>query len=389
MRTTIRILISVTAILLLPVCSVANTVVNVSATGTDRDAAIEAALGKALTEALGSQVFSVTAMNGDQFHSLSTAVTSGRVENYQVLEERETFEGVHVRLRVDLADKDMAQLVPEEIKTWSQRIEHARSWDRAQRSVGEYRAILDEFLVGPRHQLNAGYAIILRSYDVEAVDENRISGNIYVDITVNQSWWNIYYRLVQALTPQGNQVIKEGRLKVARDTAGVDLRSSHRVDKSLRYDLAHALPVRLSVGKKVASFILYKNALLVSARPMTEDSARTDYHRLQAARGEISLTKGNVIRGNAEVDKHKSALDCGVVEQGGSAVYCGKRFTVKIPFEAANESEVIETMQRGVRAELSLYGNSCEHDCDLFNNDSEEQPDTTELLEQMILKLMQ
>lgn len=390
MSVMLRFLITGAVALLLPVFAVANTVVTVGATGSDRDSAIDAALSKALVETLGSQVFSVTTMNGDQFHSMATAVTSGRVHSYDLIEEREIFDGVHVRLQVTLAEKDIAGIVPEEIETWDQRFEDVRSWDQAQQSVGEYRRLLDEFLVGPRHQLHAGYAIVLRSYDVSAVDVHRITGHIYVDIIVNQSWWDTYYRLVRTLAPQGNQVIPEGPLKVSSDTAAVDLVSTGRVDKSLRYDLAHPLPVRLSVGRNVSNFILYKNALLVAAQPMTEDSAQTGYQRSQATRGEISLTKGNVVSGDARIDKEKSDLQCGSLERGASAVYCGHRFTVKIRYEAANEAEVIEIMRRGVKAELSLYGNHvCEHDCYLLDDDSADDSDANELLKQFFLKYRQ
>ena len=388
MRVMLRFLINVAAALFLPVFAVANTVVTVGATGSDRDAAIDLALSKALVEALGSQVFSVTTMNGDQFHSMATTVTSGRVHSYDLIEEREIFDGVHVRLQVTLTEKDLAGIVPEEMKTWDQRIEDVRSWDQAQQAVGEYRRLLDEFLIGPRHQLNAGYAIVLRSYDVSAVDAHQIKGHIYVDIIVNQSWWGTYYRLVRTLGPQGNQVIPEGPLKVFNDTAAVDLVSSRRVDKSLRYDLAHPLPVRLSVGRNVSNFILYKNALLVSAQPMTEDSAQTGYQRSQATRGEISL-KGNVVGGDARIDKRKSDLQCGSVEQGASAVYCGHRFTVKIPFESANEAEVIQIMRRGVKAELSLYGNHvCEYDCHLLDDDPAEESDANEMLKQFLSRYL-
>ncbi|WP_417568042.1 hypothetical protein [Marinobacter sp.] len=387
MSVMLRFLFNVGVAFFLPVLAVANTVVTVGATGSDRDSAIEAALSRAFVETLGSQVFSVTTMNGDQFHSMATAVTSGRVHSYELLEEREIFDGVHVRLQVTLTEKDIAGIVPEEIKTWDQRIDGVRSWDQAQQSVGEYRRLLDEFLIGPRHQLNAGYAIVLRSYDVSAVDVHQIKGHIYVDVIVNQSWWDTYYRLVRTIVPQGNQVIPEGPLKVFNGTAAVDSASSRRVDKGLRYDLAHPLPVRLSVGRNVSNFILYKNALLVSAQPMTEDSAQTGYQQSQATRGEISLTKGNVVGGDARIDRRKSDLQCGSVQQGASAVYCGQRFTVKIPFEASNEAEVIETMQRGVRAELSLYGNNtCERDCDLFDDDRAEDPDPNKLLRQLLLK---
>lgn len=389
MSVMLRLLIKVAAVFVLPVFAVANTVVTVSATGSDRDSAIDAALSTALVETLGSQVFSVTTMNGDQFHSMATAVTSGRVHSYDLLEEREIYDGVHLRLQVTLAEKDVAGIVPEEIETWDQRIEDMRSWDQAQQAVGEYRRLLDEFLIGPRHQLNAGYAIVLRSYDVSAVDVHQVKGHIYVDIIVNQSWWDAYYRLVRMIVPQGNQIIQEGPLKVFNDTAAVDLVSSGRVDKSLRYDLAHPLPVRLSVGRNVSNFILYKNALLVSAQPMTEDSAQTGYQQSQATRGEISLTKGNVVGGDAKIDKRKSDLQCGSVERGGSAVYCGHRFTVKIPFEAENEAEVIETMRRGVKAELSLYGNHvCEYDCHLLADNPEDDSDANEMLKQFLSRYL-
>ncbi|RCW62549.1 hypothetical protein DET61_12420 [Marinobacter nauticus] len=385
MSVMLRFLIKAAVALFLPAFAVANAVVTVGATGSDRDAAIDVALSKALVEALGSQVFSVTTMNGDQFHSMATAVTSGRVQSYELLEEREIFDGVHVRLEVTLAEKDIAGIVPQEIKTWDQRIEDVQSWDQAQQSVGEYRRLLDGFLAGPRHQLNAGYAIVLRSYDVSAVDTYQLKGHVYVDIIVNQSWWDTYYRLVRTLAPQGNQVIREGPLKVSNDTAAVDLVSSRRVDKSLRYDLAHPLPVRLSVGRNVANFILYKNSLLVSAQPMTEDSAQTGYQQSQATRGEISLTKGNVVGGDAKIDKRKSDLQCGSVGRGASAVYCGHRFTVKIPFEAANEAEVIEIMRRGVKAELSLYGHHvCEFDCHLLDDDHADDSDANGMLKEFL-----
>ncbi len=136
--------------------------------------------------------------------------------------------------------------------------------------------------MGPRHQLNSGYSITLRSYDVEAVDENRLAGNIYVDVVVNQSWWDTYYKLVGVLSPQGSDVVYEGPIKVVGDTPRVDMDIGERVDQGLRYALAHPLPVRLSVGSHASNFILYKNALLVSAQPMAEDSARNEHQRLIA-----------------------------------------------------------------------------------------------------------
>ena len=345
----------------------ASTQVTVEATAANRDAAIELALGDALVEALGSHVFSVSTKTGDSFNSMSTSVTAGRIDDFEVLEEYETFDGVHVRLSVNLTDQNLSRIAPKEIKTWEQRIDETHSLDMAQRTVGNYRRVLDEFLVGPRNQLNAGYAFVLRSYDARAVDTGSISGNIYVDVTVNQSWWNTYYHLVSVLAPQGSQVLDEGPLKVHRNVARVDLEKSGRVDRTLQYDLAHPLPVRLSVGGLTSQFILYKNALLISAQPMTLDTATNNYQVGQAQRGEISMMKGNVASGTAVVDRYKSAISCGILVSGKSAVYCGERFTIKIPFDAESESEVIdEMMNGGLNAELDLYGTACEKDCDVF-----------------------
>lgn len=344
----------------------ASTQVTVGATASSRGEAIEQALGDALVEALGSHVFSVSTKTGDSFHSMSTSVTAGRIDDFEVLEEYETFDGVHVRLLVNLTDQNLSRIAPKEIKTWKQRIDETHSLDMAQRTVGEYRRVLDEFLVGPRNQLNAGYAFVLRSYDVRSVDSGSISGNIYVDVTVNQSWWNTYYDLVSVIAPQGSQVLQEGELNVHGKVARVSYGKGGPVDRSLQYDLAHPLPVRLSVGKLTSQFILYKNALLVSAQPMTMDTATNAYQRQQARLGEISMTQGKVAAGTAVVDRNKSALSCGSVVSGKSAVYCGERFTIKIPFDARNESEVIEMMHEGVNAELNLFGSACENDCDLF-----------------------
>ncbi len=345
----------------------ASTQVTVGATAPSRDAAIELALGGALVDALGSHVFSVSTKTGDSFNSMSTSVTAGRIDDFEVLEEYETFDGVHVRLSVNLTDQNLSRIAPKEIKTWEQRIDETHSLDMAQRTVGDYRRVLDEFLVGPRNQLNAGYAFVLRSYDVRSVDAGAISGNIYVDVTVNQSWWNTYYHLVSVLAPQGNQVLDEGPLKVARNVARVNFEKSSRVDRTLQYDLAHPLPVRLSVGGLTSQFILYKNALLISAQPMTLDTATNNYQVGQAQRGEISMMKGNVASGTAVVDRYKSAISCGILVSGKSAVYCGERFTIKIPFDAESESEVIdEMMNGGLNAELDLYGTACEKDCDVF-----------------------
>lgn len=342
---------------------VADTSVTVSATAPSRGQAIQQALGDALVDALGSHVFSVTTMTDGQLNSMSTAVTSGRVNSYDIIEEYKTYDGVHVRLSVNLTDQDLSSIAPKEITTWDQRIEDTQTLDVAQRTVGEYRRVLDDFLIGPRHQLTAGYAFVLRSYDVSQVDSETLKGHIYVDVALNQSWWNTYYQLVGALDPQGRAAINEGPITVIDNAARADLMASHRVDKSLQYDLVHPLPVKLKVGSKDAQFILYKNALLISAQPMTADTAKTSHQFAQAERGEISMTQGNVAPGTAKIDREKSALSCGSVIQSKSAVYCGDRFTIKIPFEARNESEVIDMMNQGVKAELNLFGSACESDC--------------------------
>ena len=75
----------------------ASTQVTVGATAPSRDAAIELALGDALVDALGSHVFSVSTKTGDSFNSMSTSVTAGRIDDFEVLEEYETFDGVHDR----------------------------------------------------------------------------------------------------------------------------------------------------------------------------------------------------------------------------------------------------------------------------------------------------
>lgn len=385
MKTSLQ-LISFSLALMVGSAAAAQTTVNVDATASTRDAAIEKALGDALVDALGSHVFSVTTMTDDQFNTMSTSVTSGKIDDYEVLEEYETFEGVHVRLAVDLSDQTLASLAPKEVVTWNQKIEGTQALDMAQRSISDYRNALDEFLVGPRHQLNAGYAFVLRSYDVDAVGSNSLSGHIYVDVSLNQSWWNTYYELVSVLTPQGSDVVREGRIKVFGDTAKVDPGYNSLVDKSLQYDLAHPLPVRVSVGNNVSRFILYKNALLLSAQPMTEDTARTDYQREQARQAEISMTKGNVPAGDALVDREKSALGCGVVTAVNSAVYCGDRFTIKIPVEARNEAELIDMMKQGVKVELDLYGSACENDCNIFEKDNESELDPNQLLKDFLDK---
>jgi len=283
------------------------------------------------------------------------------------LDEYETFDGVYVRVSVDLTDQDLAGIAPREVDTWHQKIEDTKALDAAQRTVGEYRRVLDEFLVGPRHQLNAGYAFVLRGYDVDAVDTRAVKGSIYVDVILNQSWWNTYYQLIGALTPQGRQTVLEGPMEVVNKVARPNLDESAGVDKSLQYELAHPLPVRLAVGNNVSTFILYKNALLVSAQPMTDDTAKNDYQRGQANSWEISMTQGNVRPDNATVDSGKSSLDCGTVSAGDSAVYCGNQFSVKIPYEAQNESEIIDMMKRGLTVDLDLYGSRCEHGCDMVD----------------------
>lgn len=358
----------------------ASTQVTLGATASSRGAAIELALGNALVEALGSHVFSVSTKTGDSFHSMSTSVTAGRIYDFEVLEEYETFNGVHVRLLVNLTDQNLSRIAPKEVKTWKQRIDETHSLDVAQRTVGNYRRVLNEFLVGPRNQLNAGYAFVLRSYDVRSVDSDSISGNIYVDVTVNQSWWNTYYHLVSVLAPQGSQVLQEGELNINRNVARVSYGKGGPVDRSLQYDLAHPLPVRLSVGKNTSQFILYKNALLVSAQPMTMDTATNAYQKQQARLGEISMTQGKVAAGTAVVDRNKSALSCGSVMSGKSAVYCGERFTIKIPFDSRNESEVIEMMNEGLNAELNLFGSACEKDCVLFKEKTFHDMSETELI---------
>mgnify|MGYP005840440489 CR=1 FL=1 len=355
MKSTLRILaFTLSGLMVQP--GLADTTVTVGATASNRDAAIERAIGDALVDALGSHVFSVTTMTDDQFSTMSTSVTAGRVIDYKVLDEYETFDGVYVRVAVNLTDQDLEGIAPREVDTWHQKIEDTKSLDVAQRSVGEYRRVLDEFLIGPRHQLNSGYAFVLRGYDVEAVDTGAVKGNIYVDVILNQSWWNTYYQLVGALTPQGSQTVPEEPVKVANDVAKPNAPVSTRVDKSLQYELAHPLPVRLTVGSNQSTFILYKNALLVSAQPMTDETAKTDHQKGQADNGEISLTRGNIRPDSAKVDLAKSTLDCGTVSVGDSAVYCGNQFTVKIPFEAQNESAIIDMMKRGLKVDLDLYG---------------------------------
>src|SRR5690554_1683680 len=159
----------------------ADTVVTVGASGATRDQAIESALGDALVEALGTHVFSVTTMTGDQFASMSTAVSGGRIKSFEVLDEIETFDGVHVQLSVELSDADVEGFAPKETVTWADRIEETHGWDHAQRTINQYRGLLDDFLRGPKHQVHAGYAFVLRSYDVDTVDSSSLSGNIYVD----------------------------------------------------------------------------------------------------------------------------------------------------------------------------------------------------------------
>jgi len=341
-----------------------DTTVTVGATGSNRDAAIERAIGDALVDALGSHVFSVTTMTDEQFSTMSTSVTAGRVIDYTVLDEYETFDGVYVRISVNLTDNDLSGIAPQEVDTWHQKIEDTKSLDVAQRTVGEYRRVLDEFLVGPRNQLHSGYAFVLRGYDVDSVDTRALKGSIYVDVIINQSWWNTYYQLVGALTPQGSQTVLEGPMEVVNKVAKPNLVLSSQVDRSLVYELAHPLPVRLTVGNNVSMFTLYKNALLVSARPMTEDTAISEGQKRQANRREISMMKGNIRSGNAQIDSGKSSIDCGTVSVGDSAVYCGNQFTVQIPYEAKNESEIIDMMKKGLKVDLDLYGPYCEHGCD-------------------------
>lgn len=254
----------------------------------------------------------------------------------------------------------------------------------AQRSISEHRAALNEFLIGPRHQLKAGYDFVPGAYDVDYIDEHGISGYIYVDIQLKQSWWNAYYSLVKTLKTQTNQIIHEGPLTVHDGVAGVNLSLSSPVDQSLQYDLAHPLPVRLSIGRNASNVILYKNALLVSAQPMTQDSAQSDYQRLQASRGEISMTSGNVVRSHVMVDVQKSALDCGSVRTSDSAVYCGRSITVKIPFEAGSEASVVKMIERGVRTELALYGDSCEFACERKAPTIPKPPERIKMIEQQM-----
>lgn len=348
--------------------ALADITVTIGATASSRDAAIERALGEALVEALGSHVFSVATMTDEQFSFMSTSVTSGRVTDYEVLDEYETFDGVYVRVAVNLTDQDLAGIAPREVDTWEQKIEDTKALDVAQRTVGEYRRVLDEFLVGPRNQLYAGYAFVLRSYDVDSVDARAVKGSIYVDVIVNQSWWNTYYQLVDALTPQGGQTLSEGPMEVVNGVARPNPAESAEIDKPLQYELAHPLPVRLAVGNNASTFILYKNALLVSAQPMTDETAKNDYQQSQANNREISMTQGNVRLDNAQVDAAKSSLECGTISLGESAVYCGNQFTVKIPFEAKNESEIIDMMKKGLKIDLDLYGRHCENGCEVTSS---------------------
>lgn len=359
----------------------------VEGVGSDRSAAIDNALGDALAKELGSHIFSVSTKSGDTYKSMSTSVASGRVDDFEVLEEREAFNGVHVRLAVTLSESELSQIAPKEVKTWSQRVDETRSLDMAQRTVRQYREVLNEFLVGPRHQLEAGYSFILRSYDVESVSSDQLRGHIYVDITVNQSWWNTYYQIISVLKPQGRDVFNEGPIAVdngKRAYAGYS--KGGGIDRSLRYDAAHPLPVRLSVGRISSKFTLYKNALLVSAHPQTMDTATSAHQQKQAQLGEIVLLKGNASAGNAVIDKQKSQLSCGLVEQNDSAVYCGERFTLKLSYKAKSEADILKVMNNGLRVELNLFGDACENDCRLFQDEGSFEKSQYELIFESIVR---
>lgn len=330
--------------------------VTVSAVGVDREAAIQNGLGDALKDALGTQVFVVSSMSDDQLHSASTAITSGRINDYAIVDERSVHEGVFVTLNVTLDSNSLGSDNRQYVTTWSERIDQTATLTLAQDIVGNYRSALQEFLVGPKHQLNAGYAFVLRSYEVTDIGPDSLAGFVLVDIVVNESWWDTYYQLVGSMTAQGATTIQEGPVTVVGDDARVNWGIRSKIDRSLQYDLAHPLPVVLTVGDTKSRFLLYKNALLDSAQPMTHDTAQTDHQIAQAERGSISMLKGNVHAGDVMVDEDKSDLRCGSTSSSNAVVYCGTRFTVAIPFDAENEAEIIDMMNRGLNYNLDLFG---------------------------------
>lgn len=316
--------------------------VQVQGQGDSRDSAVENALERALPQALGTAFFSVTSESGGDINSVSTSVSRGTVTDYEVVSESEIFDGYQVTVKATVSGDAMRESAPVEVTSWKDQLNHVHQTNRAQRQLREQQRVLERYLGGYGDILERGYAFVLRSYVIDRVSEDSVSGRAYVDIHVNRSWWNGFYDMTESITP-----VNDGRSPQVGPFTGPESVSSNvggRIDQTLSETVQTPLPVTVDVeGLGHNTFFLSANTISVGGYMMY--SGDGEFQADQRLSREYVRGDENSPTPTTLIDRDLS--DVSWIARDGDLAG-GNRFTVVLDFEKEDESEVIEAMSDGL-----------------------------------------
>lgn len=315
--------------------------VQVQGQGGSRDAAIENALERALPQALGTAYFSVTSESGDSIDSVATSVSRGTVVDYEILSESEVFDGYQVSVEATISGEAMREQAAVEVTSWEDQLNQAHKTDRAQEQLREQSRVLERYLGSPGEMLDRGYALVLRSYVIDDVSGNQVSGRAFVDVHVNQSWWQSFYDLAEAITPVNDgETVAVGPFS---DTNGVSDQDAAHIDQTLSESVQTPIPVTVEVpGLGHNTFFLSANTISVGGYMVYGHDGFNADDVLSRA-----YVKGDPQSRTPQELINQKRSDLQWVSRDGD-VAGGNRFTVVVDFEKGSEEKVIEAMSKGL-----------------------------------------
>lgn len=316
--------------------------VQVQGQGASREAAVENALERALPQAMGTAFFSVTSESGGSIDSVSTSISRGTVTDYEVISESEAFDGYQVSVQAKVSGEAMRDQAQVEVTSWEDKLNQVHQSSRAQQQLRDQRRVLERYLGSSGEILERGYAFVLRSYVIDEVGADSVSGRAFVDVHVNQSWWNGFYDLAGAITP-----VNDGEVVRVGPFTGIEDVSSNvggYIDSTLEDAVQTPIPVTVDVrGLGHNTFFLSANTISVGGYMLYGESGGFEAD----SRLSRSYIHGDPESSTPQTLINQERSDLSWRARRGN-VAGGHRFTVVLDFEKKSEEKVIEAMSNGL-----------------------------------------
>lgn len=357
------------------------------AQGKTKEAAVEAALEDAVRRKSGIRLFSRAQSeisdSASHYEEVVVSLSQGMVQSYEVLEAEKLGPNLHratvaARIVPELPSGKMSEGPSPRMRTWANRLAEVTTIERAQKRLVDYRQALRDYLGTQTNQLESGYTILPRGYEIQRVTPEYVSGMAYIDVIVNRGYWDQYHDLLKAMTPINDQDLQYERYLSTNETVPVDFVLEELLPEPLNLTikwkphLAETLSLELPMN--------YLEVVSPESRQDYLDRAHRDDHMLAnydlSGMTSLRLFKDAIVSPNRMADdrswvkptrgrnrlphddkpeglsKNLSKLrDCAADAPEGAI--CGGRFTMALNFSVPDEEILDELISKGI--EYGLY----------------------------------